>query len=393
MEFRSSHRVHNVKIPLGASIRSKLDAMRASGQEVINLVSGESDFKAPAGLAEATLAGGPHDSRSDGAGEALRAALREKLERSNGLRYEPDQIFLSTSCTQAIFDLMQAILDPDDEVIIPAPYWASYPEMARLAAADPVIVRTTLDHGFKITPEQLRGVLSDKTRLVVLNSPAHPCGAHYEAGELRALGAALLEHPEVLVLADDTSEHLLWTGQPFENFLNACPMLFGRTIVVNATPRLWGLGTFGVGYVAGQKKLVQALHKLQIHTEARPNPLAEAMALAVQREPEAILAARRAELKRRHDNVVEALGAIAGVSPLPSSGSFHLLADVSEVIQRTAGVQNDVQIAERLLADTGVAALPGSAVGAVGCLRFCFAGDPKLLDAALGRITEHFKEP
>lgn len=391
MEFRASHRTQTVKPSPTLSVSAKAEALRAAGKDILNLSAGEPDFDTPnhvkAAAIEAIRSGFTKYTAVDGI-PALKQAVVAKFARENELRYEPDQVLVSCGCKHSLFNLMQATLDPDDEVVIPAPYWVSYPDMARLAGADPVIIKTTIEHGFKITPEQLRGALSEKSRLLIMNSPSNPTGACYTGAELKALGAVLNEHPEVLIATDDIYEHIQWTGQPFRNIVNICPQLSGRAVVVNGVSKTYAMTGWRIGYAAGPKKIIQAMHKVQSQSTSNPNSIAQMAAVAALNGDQSSVATQCKSFRERHDYVVERLRAIADVEVVAAGGAFFAFPDVSEVIARKKGVGTDLKLAELLLEQAGVAVVPGSAFGAPGCLRLSFAASMPVLELALDRIAQ-----
>lgn len=389
MDFRPSHRTQTVKPSLTLSVSAKAAAMQTAGKEVLDLSAEEPDFDTPAHIKaaaiEALQAGFTKYTAVDGTAE-LKQAVIDKFWRENALRFDLDQILVSAGSRHSLYNLMQAVLDPDDEVIIPAPYWTAYPDMARLAGANPVIIKTTIEHHFKISPEQLRGALSEKSRLVIINSPSNPAGICYSVSELKALGAVLVEHPEVIVATDDVYEHIRWNESPFRNILNLCPLLHNRAVVLNGVSKAYAMTGWRIGYAAGPKKIIQAMYKVQAQSTASPTSIAQAAAVAALNGDQTPLLERSRNYKERHDYVVGRLQQIRGIEIIPSDGTYYSLPDFSEVLQRLGPINTDVKLAEHLLEQTGVAMLPGSAFGAPGCLRLSFATSMPILSEAFDRL-------
>ncbi len=248
------------------------------------------------------------------------------------------------------YNLAQALLNPGDEVIIPAPYWVSYPDMVRLAEGEPVIIRAGVETNFKITPEQLEAAITSKTRIFVINSPSNPTGVAYSKAELAALGEVLKHCPQVLIATDDMYEHILWSKEPFSNILNACPELYERTIVLNGVSKVYAMTGWRIGYAGGPAELIKAF-------------------------------------RERHDYVVTALNKIEGVTCLPADGTFYVFPHMQEVIDRLDGVNDDIELAEYLLDEAGIALVPGSAFGAPGYVRISFATSMEILNDALTRLA------
>ena len=281
---------------------------------------------------------------------------------------------------------MQALLNPDDEVIIPAPYWVSYPDAARLAGATPVIVQTGIENRFKITAEQLSDALTARTRLFVLNSPSNPSGVCYLREELAELAATLLERPNVIILSDDIYEHVLWAETGFHNVLNVCPELYDRTVVVNGVSKAYSMTGWRIGYLCGPQPLVRAMHKIQSHSTSNPASISQYAAIAALQGDQSYIRTRAAVFKQRHDFVLAGLNGLAGVECIASDGAFYSLPRVQDAIDRLPGVSDDVQLCEHLLQETGVALVPGSAFGATGYLRLSYATSMENLEMAMERL-------
>ena len=259
MDVKPSHRAQSVKISPTLAIAARAAELTRAGRNIISLAADEPDFDTPVHIKAAAIAainaGHTKYTDIDGTPE-LKQAVIAKFERDNALRFKPEQILVSVGCKHSLYNLMQALLNEDDEVIIPAPYRVSYPDMARLAGADPVIIRTKIKQRFKITPEQLRGALGARSRLLILNSPSNPTGAVYSRAELEALGQVLADYPEVIVVSDDSYEHISWAREPFANILNAVPRLHERTVIVNGVSNSYAMSGWRIGYAAGPAPLI-----------------------------------------------------------------------------------------------------------------------------------------
>ena len=391
MDVKPSHRAASVRTSATLAVAAHAAELQRAGRNILNLAAGQSDFDTPAHVKAAAVdainAGFTKYTEVDGTSE-LKAAVIEKFERDNGLHFKPDNILVSCGCKHSLFNLMQALLNEDDEVIIPAPYWVSYPDMARLAGADPVIIRTKVKQRFKITPEQLRGALGPRSRLVILNSPANPSGAVYSRAELAALGHVLADFPEVIVVSDDIFEHIHWAAEPFANILNAAPRLHARTVIVNGLSKSYAMAGWRIGYAAGPATLIAAMKKIQSQSTSNPTSIAQAAATAALRGGRAFLRKQNESFKQRHDFMIRELSMIEGVEVYPGEGSFFILADMSGVIARRNEFDDDVGLAEYLLEHAELAVVPGTAFGAPDCLRLSTANPMDTLMEALTRMRK-----
>ncbi len=389
-----SQRVQRVKPSPTLAVTARAAELRAAGKDIIGLGAGEPDFDTPDHIKEAAIQairdGATRYTAVDGTPE-LKNAIINKFRRDNGLSYEADQILVSCGGKQSFYNLCQALLNPGDEVIIPAPYWVSYPDIVRLADGEPVIVRAGLDQRFKIAPEQLEAAITAKTRLFVLNSPSNPTGVAYTRKELEALAAVLRRNPQILVATDDMYEHILWTETPFVNIVNAAEDLFPRTIVLNGVSKAYAMTGWRIGYAGGPKPLIQAMKKIQSQSTSNPAAVSQAAAREALDSDQSCIAPMLTAFRERHDFVVGALNALDGVRCAEADGTFYAFPDFSAVIERLDGIGDDVELAEHLLRAAGVALVPGSAFGSPGYLRLSFATGMDTLKDALGRIAEALK--
>ncbi len=364
--------------------------LKAEGKDIISLSTGEPDFDTPGFIEEAGInAIRNHFTRyTDVGGIAeLKDAIIQKFERDNGLKYQRNQILVSTGAKQTIFNLCLAVLDPGDEVIIPAPYWVSYPDMVMLADGLPVTPDAGLAQGYKITPRQLEAAITPKTKLFLLNSPSNPTGAAYTRAELRALGEVLIKSPRVLIGTDDMYEKIYWAAEPFCSLVTAVPELYGRTVTINGHSKSYAMTGWRMGYCGGPKEIVAAMSTIQSQSTSNPSSIAQKAATAALLGDQAIVAQMNEAYKKRHDFVNTGLNAIPGIKCLRGSGTFYAFADVSGAMAKL-GHRDDNQFAEYLLNTVGVAVVAGSSFGAPGHMRISFATSDELLEKALERIAK-----
>lgn len=389
LKISLSSRVQNIKPSPTLAVTTRAAELRAAGQDIIGLGAGEPDFDTPEHIKQAAISaierGFTKYTAVDGT-PSLKQAVIDKFSRDNGLQYSADQILVSCGGKQSFYNLAQALLNPGDEVIIPAPYWVSYPDMVILADARPVIVFAGKEQGFKITPEQLEAAISPRTRLLVLNSPSNPTGVAYSLDELKALGEVLRKHPDVLIASDDMYEHILWDQESFCNILDACPDLYERTIVLNGVSKAYSMTGWRIGYAGGPAPLIKAMKKIQSQSTSNPASISQVAAEAALNGDQSCISTMLVAFKERHDYVVTALNGLEGVSCLPSDGTFYSFPDMQAIIDARDELQSDVDLAEMLLEKAGVALVPGSAFGAPGYMRLSFATSMENLKNALQRI-------
>jgi len=390
-EITLSQRVQRVKPSPTLAVTARAAALRAAGKDIIGLGAGEPDFDTPEHIKQAAIRaierGATRYTAVDGTAE-LKVAIINKFQRDNGLNYQPDEILVSCGGKQSFYNLVQALLNPGDEVIIPAPYWVSYPDMVRLADGEPVIIKAGLEQRFKISPEQLEAAITAKTRLFVLNSPSNPTGVAYSREELTKLAEVLLRHPHVLIATDDMYEHILWSDEPFCNIVNVCEELFPRTMVLNGVSKAYAMTGWRIGYAGGPRKLIQAMKKVQSQSTSNAASISQAAAQEALDGDQSCIKPMLKAFKERHDYVFKALNALPGVRCAAADGTFYLFPDFSAVIDSLADVKDDVALAEFFLQEAGVALVPGSAFGAPGYLRLSFATSLEILEDALKRLKK-----
>ncbi|MBE01786.1 MAG: aspartate aminotransferase [Euryarchaeota archaeon] len=389
MDLQLSSRVQAIKPSPTLAVTNKAAELRAAGQDIIGLGAGEPDFDTPEHIKvaaiEAIRNGQTKYTAVDGT-PALKKAIIAKFKRDNGLEYEANQILVSSGGKQSFFNLALAILNPGDEVIIPAPYWVSYPDMVLVAEGKPVILETSAETRFKITAQQLEQAITERTRLFVINSPSNPSGMAYSLDELKALGEVLKRHPHVMVATDDVYEPILWTGKPFCNILNACPELYDRTFVLNGVSKAYSMTGWRIGYAAGPARVIGAMKKIQSQSTSNPCSISQAAAAAALEGDQACVGEMVKAFRERHDWLVSALNELPGVACLRGDGTFYVFPSFQGAIDATDGVGTDVELAEKLLSDAGVALVPGSAFGAPGHMRLSFATSMENLEKAVARL-------
>jgi len=388
VNLQIAQRVQAIKPSPTLAVTARAAELRAAGHDIIGLGAGEPDFDTPRHIKQAAVAaienGHTKYTPVDGIPD-LKQAIINKFARDNQLTYGMKQVLVSCGGKQSFYNLAQALLNPGDEVIIPAPYWVSYPDMVMLAGAEPVIVNGDIQQGFKITPRQLEGMITDKTRLFVMNSPSNPTGVHYTPDELADLGAVLLNYPKVMVATDDMYEHILWDGGPFKNIVNMCPQLYDRAIVLNGVSKAYAMTGWRIGYAGGPDQLIQKMKTIQSQSTSNPASISQYGALAALEGDQSFIPNMVGIFKKRHDFVLDSLRQINGVECQPCQGTFYIFPSMQGVMERL-GVKTDVEFGEFLLEKAKVAVVPGSAFGAPGFVRISFATSMENLENAMERL-------
>lgn len=391
MAIQLSDRVQSIKPSPTLAVTAKAAELKAAGYDIIGLGAGEPDFATPEHIKEAAIQaikdGFTHYTAVDGIME-LKQAIIGKLKRDNKLDYKPEQILVSCGAKHSIYNAMQALLNPGDEVLIPAPYWVSYPDMAILAGAKPVAIYAGLEQRFKITAHQLEAAITPQTKLLILNSPSNPTGVAYSSAELAALGAVLRKHPQIVVLSDDIYEHIFWADFAFANIVMACPDLYDRTIVVNGVSKSYAMTGWRIGYAAGPAELIKAMHKMQSQSTTNACSISQKAAVAAINGDQSTVVIMNTEFKYRHDYVMKELGSMPGITILPADGAFYVFFKVADLIEllQLPNVTNDTEFAEYLIRDAGLALVPGAAFGAPGYLRASTATSMEVLREAMRRL-------
>jgi aspartate aminotransferase len=385
-----SKRALRVKPSPTLAVTALAARLKAEGKDVIGLGAGEPDFDTPAHISAAGVqainSGFTRYTNVDGVPE-LKDAIIAKFQRDNGIRYERSQILVSCGAKQTIFNLCMAVLDPGDEVIIPAPYWVSYPDMALLADGVPVTPYAGPEQGYKITAQQLAAAITARTRLLLINSPSNPTGAAYTAEEWRALGQVLLQHPRIVIGTDDMYEKIYWGKEPFCSLLTAVPALYDRTVTINGVSKAYAMTGWRIGYCGGPKEVVSAMTTIQGQSTSNAASMSQKAAVAALNGDQACVAAMNRAFKERHDYVVAALNTLPGVSCQAASGAFYAFADVSRAMAKL-GIRDDNEFASHLINTVGVAVVPGSGFGAPGHMRLSFACSRETLEQAIERMRK-----
>jgi aspartate aminotransferase len=391
LDVKISHRASSIKPSPTLAVSAKAGQLRAEGRDIIGLGAGEPDFDTPEHIKDAAiqaLRDGFTKYTAVGGTAGLIQAIIQKFKKENQLEYSADQILVSCGCKHSLYNLMQALLNPGDEVIIPAPYWVSYPDMAKLAGAEPVIIKTSAEGNLKISPEQLQAAITNKTRLLILNSPSNPTGVCYTSDELAALGKVLVNHPDIIIATDDIYEHILWGQESFKNILNVCPELYDRTVVLNGVSKAYSMTGWRIGYVGGPVSLINAMKKIQSQSTSNPTSIAQVAAQAALEGDQSYITTSNKIFQERHNYVYEQLNKISDVECHASEGTFYVFPNFQGVIDRMENISSDIELAEYLLEKGEIAMVPGSAFGAPGYMRISFATSMENLQNAMERLEK-----
>ena len=391
--LRVARRVEDLSGSSIFRINSKAQALMQSGQEILRLDAGEPDFDTPKPIIDAAkqaLDDGFTRYTPIGGLPGLKEAIQHKLKRDNHLYYNADEILHTCGAKQALFNACMTLLNPMDEIVIPTPNWGTYPSIAKIAWARIVEAPTRHEDGFILQPEVLDQCLTERTRVVILNTPNNPTGQVYSREALSALGNVLLKYPDVFVLSDDIYEHLRFTDEPYANILNVCPSLKDRTVLINGVSKAYAMTGWRVGFAAGPARLVAEMEKFQgqstSHTAAVSQKAAEAALKGSLDDVHRMVRAFR----ERANLVAEGLSRIAAIDCHPAQGSFYCLPNFERVIASLDGVDDDQQLGDWLLEELGIAMVPGSAFNAPGHMRMSFAADSNTLKKAIDRLQKAF---
>ncbi len=364
--------------------------LREAGRDLISLGAGEPDFDTTDHIKEAAIKaindGETKYTAIDGTSQ-LKAAIQRKFERDNNLSYSPDQILVSCGAKHSLFNACMGILSQGDEAIVPAPYWVSYPDLARVAEAVPVIIETGIESGFKMTPEQLDAAITDKTRMLFLNSPSNPSGSCYTRDELQALGEVLVRHPQIVVLADDIYEHIHWASDPFCSIATACPDLIDQVVTINGVSKCYAMTGWRIGYAGGSKEVIKAMKTMQSQITSNPSSISQVAAATALDGDQSCIADMVAAYKMRSDYIVDALNQIPGFECREGEGAFYAFPRITGAMQRK-GLTEDGDLVKLLLNEADVLMVPGSPFGAPGYVRISFACSIEELKEAVGRISK-----
>ena len=391
-----SQRVQAIKESPTLAITARAGKLKAEGKDIIGLAAGEPDFDTPQHIKDAAkkaidrgftkytpVAGIP----------GLKKAIVAKFKQQNGFDYTEKEVIVGVGGKQCIFNLALAVLNPGDEMIVPAPYWVSYADIALVAGAKPVIIQCGIEQGFKLLPAQLEAAITPKTKLFMINSPSNPTGSVYSLQELQALGEVLKKHPHVLVATDDMYEHVNLTGDKFYNILNAAPELKSRCIVLNGVSKAYSMTGWRIGYAAGPAYIIKAMEILQSQSTSNPTSISQVAAQAALEGPQDCITPMVEAFIKRHDYVVKRFNEMPGLHCIKAGGAFYAFPDAREAIDTLykAGKiseATDMALSEYILDKVGVAVVPGSAFGAEGYFRISFATSMENLEDALNRIAQ-----
>jgi aspartate aminotransferase len=367
--------------------------LKSQGIDVIGLSAGEPDFDTPDFVKDAAIQairdGMTKYTAVDGIAP-LKQAIIAKFKRDNGIDYSPKQITVNSGGKHTLFNALVATIDAGDEVIIPAPYWVSYPDIVQFAGGTPVVIMATAAQSYKITPEQLDAAITPKTRWLILNSPSNPTGAAYNSVELEALGQVLLKHPHVMLLTDDMYEHIWYAQSPFATMLQVCPDLYDRTLTMNGASKAYAMTGWRIGYAGGPEWLIQAMGALQSQSTSNPCSISQYAVLAALNGPQDFLRERNAAFKERRDLVVAMLNDAPGLSCPTPEGAFYVYPDATGVMGKTTPkgkkIETDADLIDYFLDDYRVAAVHGAAFGLSPGFRISYATSDELLKEACTRI-------
>jgi aspartate aminotransferase len=394
-----SSRVQTIKPSPTLAVTARAAKLKAEGKDIIGLGAGEPDFDTPQHIKDAAIAAinkGLTKYTAVGGTPGLKNAIVAKFKRENNFDFDAKQILVSCGGKQSFFNLVLSVINPGDEVIIPAPYWVSYPDIVLIAEGKPVFIDTGIEQNFKISPQQLEAAITPKTKMFVINSPSNPSGAVYTLDELKALGAVLRKHPHILIATDDMYEHILLSGQKFNNIVNACPELFPQAVVLNGVSKAYSMTGWRIGYCGGPAHIITAMENIQSQSTSNPSSISQAAAETALNGDQSCMEPMIAAFKERNRFVTEQLNQINGVRCLSSEGAFYAFADVRQSIRdlHKSGLLStptDIAFSEYLLENAGVAVVPGSAFGCEGYMRLSFATSMNNLQQALSRIQNLLK--
>lgn len=375
------------------AMTAKVTELKAQGIDVIGLSAGEPDFDTPDFVKEAAIQairdGDTNYTVVDGTA-ALKQAIVDKFARDNGLTYTTKQITANSGGKHTLFNALVATVEEGDEVIIPAPYWVSYPDIVNFAGGTPVFIAAGADQGYKITPEQLEAAITPKTKWLILNSPSNPSGAAYSADELKALGAVISPHEQVMVMTDDMYEHIWYADFPFATIAQVCPDLYDRTLTVNGVSKAYAMTGWRIGYAGGPEWLIKAMAKLQSQSTSNPSSISQAAAVAALNGPQDFLIERNAAFEKRRDLVVSMINDTPGLQCPTPEGAFYVYPDASELMGKTTPkgvvINTDEDLIAYFLEEAQVAAVHGGAFGLSPAFRISYATSEEILIEACTRI-------
>lgn len=390
MEALLSGRARSIKPSITLTISAKAKAMKAEGIDVLDFSAGEPDFDTPdiikqaaftaieAGFTKYTAAGGIPE---------LKEAIIAKYQAEQNTTYDPSEVLVSNGGKHALHTIFQAVLDPGDEVVIPSPYWLSYPDMAILSGGVPVIINTCIESDFKISPESLAEAITPRTKLLILNSPSNPTGSLYSEEELTAL-SKVIEEAGILVISDDVYEKFVYDGRRFFNLPMVAPHLTENVVIINSASKTYSMPGWRIGYAVGPKTIIQAATRIQGQATSCAGSISQkALAFALQTDARLIETFRQSFEKRR-DMMLQGLEAIDGIRTFKPAGAFYLFADISRLIDKIEGISDSISFCDYLLDKWRIACIPGKAFGEDRCIRFSFVAEETTINEGLSRLSQ-----
>jgi aspartate aminotransferase len=395
--MKLAERVGQIKPSLTLAVDTKAKAMEKAGMDVVSFGVGEPDFDTPEHIKEAAvkaLREGFTKYTAVGGTDELKEAIAYRFKEDLGLSYGLDEIVVSCGGKHALYNIAQALWGPGDKIIVPAPFWVSYPPMILLAGAEPVIVQTKAENGFKLTPAELQAVLTPETRAIILNSPSNPTGSVYSKKELEALGEVILKH-DLTVISDDIYDKILFDDPSFFNLPMVDPRFIERTLVVNGVSKTYSMTGWRIGYLAGPKPVIGAINKIQSHSTSNPTSIAQKASVAALKGPQDFVKMMVTEFDRRRKMISERLKGIPGVKVFDPKGAFYIFPDFSSYYGRKAGervLSNSLDLADYLLEKALIAVVPGAAFGEDGCIRFSYATSMEQIEKGLDRLEKGLRE-
>ena len=387
--MKLSKRISNTKTSATIAMSMKARELISQGKDIISLSAGEPDFDTPVHIKEAGIKsiniGNTKYTPVDGM-VSLKESIVKKFKNENNLIYDNNQILVSAGCKQSIYNLCQATLDKGDEVLIPSPYWVSYPEIVKLSDATPVFIKTKSNNDFKITGDMLSKHITKKTKMLLLNSPSNPSGFIYSEDDLKDIGEVLSNYPEIIIASDDIYEHIIFNNKKFTNILNVCPNLYDQTVVLNGVSKAYAMTGWRIGYAAGHPDVIGAMKKIQSQSTSCTCSISQSAAKAALDCDNKEVTKMVNEYQLRSEFLHAELNKIDGIKYKKPDGSFYAFVDVSGIINSTKDINDDFELAEFFLKEANVAVVPGTAFGAENHIRISFATSMENLEKAVERI-------
>ena len=389
--MKLSKRISNTKTSATIAMSMKARELSLQGKDIISLSAGEPDFDTPQNIKDAAIksinSGNTKYTPVDGM-LSLKESIVNKFKNENNLEYTSDQILVSTGCKQSIYNLCQATLDKGDEVLIPSPYWVSYPEIVKLSDATPIFIETNSDTDFKVTGKMLQDNITEKTRMILLNSPSNPSGFIYSEDDLKDIGNVLKNYPDIIIASDDIYEHIIFNNKKFTNILNVCPELYDQTVVLNGVSKAYAMTGWRIGYAAGDASIIGAMKKIQSQSTSCTCSISQAAAKAALDNNNDEVYKMVNEYQIRSAFLHSELNKIDGIKYKKPEGSFYAFVDVNGLIDKIENINDDFELAEYFLNEAGVAVVPGTAFGSKNHIRISFATSLENLKKAVGRIKK-----